>query len=44
VGNALIDLELMGYGGGYPECLVGAFAFYGVDPTEGFDDTGEHGR
>ena len=44
MGDALVDLELVGDGGCYPECLVGAFAFYGVDPAEGFDDAGKHGR
>ena len=44
VGDALIDFELVGDGGGYPECLIGAFAFDGVDPAKGFDDASEHGR
>ena len=44
MGDALVDFEFVGDGRCYPECLVGAFAFYGVDPAEGFDDTGKHGR
>ena len=44
MGDTLIDFEFAGDGGGYPECLVSTFAFYGVDPAKGFDDAGKHGR
>ena len=44
MGDALINFEQVRDRGCYPECLVGTFAFYGVDPAEGFDDAGEHGR
>ena len=44
MGNALIDLEFVGDRRCYPECLVGAFAFNGVDPAEGLDNACEHGR
>ena len=43
MGDALIDLKFGGEGGLDPEGFVGSFGLRGLDLSECFDDTGEHG-